>query len=320
MSMFYERIEEVEIPKTITGRVAIKLHMGEAGNKTYVSPSDVRVIFEKIKANGGTPFLFDTTTLYEHRRYTVKSYHEVAKEHGFGGFPVVIGSDTAVKKVHGYGISRKFLEADAVVFLSHGKGHIFTAFGGAVKNIGMGCVNKDGKRRIHNPNQPKHVPEKCAKCGACVEACQENFIQMDDDGVKVNHVNCAGCGACVKACKVGAMLANPESVENSFTQFAVAARAVLSQFPKDKIFYVTVLKNITKWCDCASDPGEIVCPDIGYLADTDPVRIDAEAIRLIKAKRPKALDFKTWNLFEKIAREVLENQKSLSHFRQNLKT
>ena len=312
--MFFERLEDIEIPKSITGRVVIKLHMGEAGNTTHISPEEVRIVFDKIKANGGEPFLFDTTTLYEHKRYTKESYMQVARDHGFGDFPVVIGSDDDVITVDGYGIPRE-LKVDAMLVLSHGKGHIFTAFGGAVKNIGMGCVNKAGKRRMHNPNQPKHISEKCIKCGACMEACSDNFLHMNDEGeIEINHLNCAGCGQCVKACPTGAMVTDEDSVEKSFTQFAVGAKAVLSLFPGDKVFCITALRNITERCDCAPDPGKIVCPDIGYLAGTDPVELDAEAVRMIKEKAPDALEFKVWELFEKASREIIQGQKTLSEF------
>ena len=313
--MFFENIEDIDIPKSITGKVVIKLHMGEAGNTTHVTPEDVRVIFNKIRENGGDPFLFDTTTLYHHKRYTIEDYMQVANDHGFGDFPIVIGNDDNVEMIHGYGIPKELFEADAMLVLSHGKGHIITGFGGAIKNIGMGCVNKDGKRRIHNPDRPEHVPEKCKSCGACVEACSDNLISMDEDGnIKVNYLDCSGCGECVKACKFGAMIKDSESLAISFREFAVASKAVLSRFPKDKVFYVNVLKNITERCDCASDPGEIVCEDIGYLADNDPIRIDTESIRLIKEKKPGCLDFETWSLFEKKSREVLEGQKNLSEF------
>jgi len=316
-NLFHENIQDIEIPKSITGKVCIKLHMGESGNNTHVTPEDVKVIFDKVRANGGEPFLLDTTTLYRQRRYTKEDYMEVVREHGFGNFPVVIGSDDDVEMIHGYGIPREILEADALLVLSHGKGHLITAYGGAIKNIGMGCVNKDGKRRIHNPDRPTHISEKCTKCKACIEACPDELIKMDDDGnIKVNRLDCSGCGECVKACNFEAMIQDPESKDISFREFAIAAKAVLDQFPKEKVFYVTVLKNITKWCDCASDPGEIVCPDIGYLSDTDPIKIDADSIRLIKEKKPDALDFETWALFEKKSREVLGGQKDLEEFKQ----
>jgi uncharacterized Fe-S center protein len=89
---------------------------------------------------------------------------------------------------------------------------------------------------------------------------------------------------------------------------------VLSRFPQERVFYVSVLKNITERYDCVSDSGRIVCPDIGYLSDSNPIRIDTESIRMIKERSPGCLDFGTWNLFEKISREVLESQKNLEEF------
>ncbi len=298
--MLYHKISD--IPISLKGRVAIKIHMGESGNKTHISPEDVRIVFDKLKKSGCDPFLVDTTCLYTGPRKTPEGYIKVATENGFGGFPVVIARDDEYVIKGGFKIAKAILDADSLLVLSHGKGHEITAFGGAIKNLGMGCVNRDSKSQIHSPTIPKHISEKCKKCHACERACPCNAIRVMDKGIDIDEKNCSGCECCIETCPSGALKSNPAGKEKSFRLFSLAAKQVIDSF--ERVAYITVLKNITEFCDCRSNTGKIVCPDIGYLSEKTALEIDLEAIKLIKQKSPEALNFRTWELFEREAKKV----------------
>jgi uncharacterized Fe-S center protein len=298
--MLYQKISD--IPLNLKGRVAIKIHMGEKGNKTHVSPEDVRVVFERLKRAGCDPFLIDTTSLYQGARNTAEGYAKVARENGFGSFPVVIARDEDYVVKGGFRIAKAILDADSLLVLSHGKGHEITAFGGAIKNLGMGCVNKQSKSQIHRPMTPNHISSKCRKCHACEKVCPCNAIHVSEKGVDIDEKNCAGCECCIETCPSGALMSKPGSKEKSFRLFSLAAKHIIGSF--DRVAYITVLKNITQYCDCRSNAGKIVCQDIGYLSGKTALDIDLEAISLIRKKNPKALDFRTWDIFEKEAKRV----------------
>jgi uncharacterized Fe-S center protein len=291
-----------KIPVSLKGRVAIKLHMGEAGNRNHVSPRDVAALVKKIKEAGGEPFLVDTTTLYRKGRYTVKGYMDIAKRHGFGRFEVVIADDDDYKSVWGHKVAGPIARADSLLLLTHVTGHVSASLGAAIKNLGMGCVVKDGKRRIHGPLRPVYDGTLCIGCGSCVRTCPYGLISQRGEKVKFDLTDCSACGRCSKACPAGALRRPGNGVARSFKEFSEAARATMSLFERKDFLCISMLKRVTEGCDCGA-PSPVVCKDIGYISGKDPLRLDQESVRLIK-KEGGELDWKTWERFESIAKDV----------------
>ncbi|UCD07727.1 MAG: DUF362 domain-containing protein [Candidatus Aenigmatarchaeota archaeon] len=300
--MLYKNIGE--IPINLKGRVAIKLHMGDRGNKTHISPKDVSVLIEKIRAKGGDPYLVDTITLYPRERSTREGYLMVARENGFGDFPIVIARDDVFVEKDGFRIPKDIADADSLIVLSHATGHVLMGFAGAIKNLSIGCVNKYSKRRIHEPMRPLYDEGLCKKCGVCAEACKYGYIKLNDK-VEINLKDCHGCRRCVRSCPTGAIHIGKKALENNFELFSESAKAVLSLFKPENVIYINVLKNITELCDCVKDSGDIVCRDMGYLTGKNPLKLDMETPELIRKQNPDTLDFKTWNLFVNIAKKHL---------------
>lgn len=151
--------------------VAIKLHMGEYGNLNYVRPPIAGKLVEALLEAEAKPFLFDSPTKYKGSRFTVEGYIETARKNGFTeetvGCPIVV-SDNSVK-AEGFlkrelGISKEVAEADALIGLGHCKGHIFSGFAGAIKNIGFGAVDAKTKGvfHLHKKNLLEHIANQCS--------------------------------------------------------------------------------------------------------------------------------------------------------------
>ncbi|MBN1151858.1 MAG: DUF362 domain-containing protein [Dehalococcoidia bacterium] len=268
--------------------VPVKLHMGEPGNPYFVQPSLVRVLVTAVKEAGGRPFLFDTVVAYPGERSHRRGYERVAYRHGFTpdavGCNVAIG-ERGVRVVEAdvaLEVATQLYECDCMVVLSHVKGHIQAGFGGAIKNLGMGGVTKASKRRIHYMSVPVHDAALCTNCGLCVAACPSQALTTDG-GWRIDRSRCEGCGKCVTACQQGAMRFEIMSLARGLAISALACTR------GKKVVYVNSLHNIAASCDCDPSPGELICPDIGYVIGTDAAAVDSASLDLIDQVSPDVL-------------------------------
>ena len=162
--------------------VAIKMHFGELGNLAYLRPNYAKAVADVIKEKGGMPFLTDCNTLYPGSRKHALEHLDCANMNGFNtvttGCQILIGDglrgtdDVAVPVPNGeycqeaY-IGRAVMDADVFVSLTHFKGHEATGFGGALKNIGMGCGSRAGKMQQHSAGKPHVEQDLCRNCHHC---------------------------------------------------------------------------------------------------------------------------------------------------------
>ena len=137
--------------------VAVKIHFGEPGNLAYLRPNYARTVVDMVKYLGGKPFLTDCNTLYVGGRKNALDHIESAYQNGFNpyntGCHVLIadglkGTDDVYVPVEGgeyvkeAKIGRAIMDADVFISMSHFKGHEMAGYGGALKNIGMGCGSR----------------------------------------------------------------------------------------------------------------------------------------------------------------------------------
>jgi uncharacterized protein len=296
-------------------KVLIKLHMGEARNRWFVDPKLVKIVVDHLKSIGAEPVLFDTVVIYPSPRAFKASYSMVAKRHGFYdiGCPVVIGDRG--KNVDGEGfkfeIPREVLDYEYMIVLSHSKGHCGAGYGGAIKNIGMGCVSKKCKKLVHSQICVPEVDEKkCTLCGKCESVCEQKAISVKERWV-IKAGLCVGCNECIKMCPNKALNYKTESLCH---MLAYASKAATSHMKK--ILFVNVLLKITKNCDCFSNALPIICDDIGLLASDDMVSIDKASIDLIENKMKKT--FKEINSIDPIDQIITSEKIGLGSSRYTL--
>lgn len=277
--------------------VAVKLHMGELGNITYIRPVFTRRIVDLVKEQGTSPFVTDTVALYPGSRDSRRKYLRTAAANGYVrqsmGAPIVIadgnGEDgvsvtlrrtvrrCAMRKV---AVARGIYEADFLVVLSHVKGHMITGFGGAVKNLAMGCVTRSAKREQHRMNPVFLDESKCDGCGDCISACPSSALVMVDGRPQQSPENCIYCSTCLFTCESGAWFWKKENKSLFQVYLAHAASAVMQRF-RQKAVFLNLLQDVTPCCDCAAPAGLPLIGDVGILASTDPVAVDMASLDLI---------------------------------------
>ena len=172
-------IEELDMDQKF---VAIKMHFGELGNLSFLRPNYAKAVADVVKELGGMPFLTDCNTLYPGSRKNALEHLQCAWENGFTpltvGCPVIIGdglkgTDDIEVPVNGgeyiqnARIGRAIMDADVFISLTHFKGHEMTGFGGTIKNIGMGCGSRAGKKDQHSNGKPNINPDICRGCRRC---------------------------------------------------------------------------------------------------------------------------------------------------------
>jgi uncharacterized Fe-S center protein len=286
----FDSIGKLPLPAYGSGEVvALKLHMGERGNPSHVTPDDVAALVLRIQKAGASVFVTDTTTLYQRKRASVEDYLETARLNGFSedriGCPVTIADAGGGSKQGRVELAKGIMEADSLLVFSHATGHITTGFAGALKNLAMGCATKVGKRHIHSAGWPRYRREVCRECGECVEACPFGFLVLED-GIELNLKNCPACERCLNACKNGALWRQPGAMEECYARYAETIGAILDHFPG--AYFINEVNRVTRYCDCSVDPGQTISPDLGFLAGTNPVEIDEESVRIICEASPEA--------------------------------
>lgn len=285
--------------------VAVKLHFGELGNMAYLRPPYLRRLVQIIKKLGGKPFLTDANTLYVGSRANAVDHLETAIANGFDysviGAPLVIadgltGKDFVKVPIQGehfqeVNIGSAAHHADAMIVMTHFKGHDLTGFGGTIKNLGMGLGSRSGKQQMHSDVLPRINQDKCTGCSKCMRWCPAMAIAMIEwGGNKTGHISsiieekCWGCGECIVTCTFGAMKPNwrttPEAAQQKIAEYALGA----VQGKEGKVGFISFVMDISPDCDCVHFNDLPIVADIGILASTDPVALDKACVDLVNSR------------------------------------
>lgn len=272
---------------------AIKIHFGEYGNLAFLRPNYAKVVADFIKEQGGRPFLTDCNTLYVGSRKNALDHLDTAYVNGFSplqtGCQVIIadglkGTDETLVPIDGEyvkeaKIGHAIMDADIFISLNHFKGHEMAGFGGAIKNIGMGCGSRAGKMEQHCDGKPHVIDHDCVGCGACTRICAHGAPVVANGKATIDQDKCVGCGRCLAVCPKDAIEANfDDSIKMLNYRMAEYAYAVLKDRPH---FHISLICDVSPNCDCHSENDIPIVPNIGMLASYDPVALDMACADLV---------------------------------------
>ena len=288
-------IEKINFKNKFT---AIKIHFGEPGNLAYLRPNYSRVLVDIVKKNGGKPFLTDCNTLYAGRRKNAIEHLDSAYENGYNPFATgchtiiadgLKGTDEALIPIKGdfikeAKIGRAIADADIILSMNHFKVHELTGIGGAIKNVGMGSGSRAGKMDMHASGKPSVDANLCIACGACVKNCANDGVTIKNKKAVMNLDKCVGCGRCIGVCAEDAMVgpfdSSNEDVNRKIAEYALA---VIDGKPN---FHITLICDVSPFCDCHSENDRAIIADVGILASFDPVALDVACADLVNKQPP----------------------------------
>ncbi|MBR1816547.1 MAG: DUF362 domain-containing protein [Lachnospiraceae bacterium] len=236
--------------RKLDGKVAVKVHSGEAGNQNFLHPEFWRPMVEHV---GGT--VVECNTAYEGERNSTEKHKKLIYNHGWNkyfdvdlmdaeGPDIEIPIKRNAKHLKSDIMGKNFLNYDSMLVLSHFKGHPMGGYGGALKQLSIGCASTAGKVNIHSAGKYVKTEEQDIVWGDLPE--QDAFLES----------------------------------------MAEAASAVVDHF-KDNIVYINVMVNMSVDCDCCAVAEDPCLKDIGILAATDPVAIDRACIDLVMQSKDR---------------------------------
>ncbi len=291
-------------PMTLAKRIPLKVHVGEKGNDTYIRPQNYQGIIDFLVERGCEPYYTETSVLYAGERYEGGRHCRLAAEHGFTQIPFVMADgeqgedlvEVPIDKKHFSKcyLGRGIVESEQVVVLSHFKGHMLAGFGGAIKQLSMGCAARAGKLDMHRGVKPQIKDSKCKRCRVCLKRCNFGAITIGERS-HIDHSKCKGCGACYAAC--------PHKAIKSFSFFSL--KSLINILFKGRAFreglieyayaahhgksnlYINFVMNVTRCCDCDMRHMRKLIPDVGIYASFDPVALDSACYDEVAARGQK---------------------------------
>ncbi len=144
----------------LKGKVALKLHSGEDGNQNYLKPEFYKDIVEKLNAT-----VVECNTAYEGERNSTDKHKKLIEKHGWDKYYNVDlmdaeGPDDVLPVKNGFVLKENYVgknlkNYDSMLVVSHFKGHPMGGYGGALKQLSIGCASSEGKAWIHSAGRTK---------------------------------------------------------------------------------------------------------------------------------------------------------------------
>lgn len=280
--------ERIKLEPTIP----LKVHFGEKGNETFIAPKNYEGIIQYLQSHHIHSMFIETNVLYRGERTKRENHIQLAHEHGFTQLPIIIADGDHGEEYELVAVNQKnfktcmlgkeYSKYKQLIVLSHFKGHIAAGFGGAIKQLAMGCASRGGKLAQHSNSIPKVNAIKCKACKVCARHCPEDAIRFGKKA-KIDKELCIGCASCIAVCPYNAISHSwMGSISKSFHE--KLAEYALAVHQGRQNIYMNFVMNITRGCDCEGHKMKPFVDDLGIAVSLDPVALDTASIELLNKR------------------------------------
>jgi uncharacterized protein len=290
-------IEQLNVRERVKGEtVAIKIHAGSNLGYSTIHPAFVRRVVQAVLDGGGKPFITDLD--WDVSGAAARGYtNEVL------GCPVYPagGLQERYRYAHNHpykGITDWYVagmiqDASFLINFAHVKGHPSCGFGGAIKNLALGCMTGDTRSAMHDVMHYDRYwfrdlcqDEETLQC--ILASCPHQALVEDRHSPGDIHIHieqCNQCGRCMKVAPPGSLLIKPENFYSFQEACAISTSLTLSTFAPGKAVHMALATHMTPVCDCFGFTGMPILPDAGVFGSDDIIALDTAVLDMIAPMR-----------------------------------
>ncbi len=290
-------LERLNVRERVKGdTVAIKLHLGNNLGYSVIHPVFVRKVVQAVKDGGGHPFVCDLD-------WDANSAAERGYTPEVLGCPVIaVGGmhekyhyshEWEYKNIKVWKVAGMIEDASFLINFAHAKGHPSNGYGGAIKNLALGCMVGETRSAIHDTCHFDRYwfSELCPDADArkrIVDACPHSAIVEDRDNPNELHLHmeqCNQCKRCVQAAPPGSLKIDPVNWESFQEANAISTKISLATFAPEKATHMVLATHMTPVCDCFGFTSMPILRDAGIFGSDDIIAVD-QAVLDMTAKYP----------------------------------
>lgn len=290
--------------------VVLKMHTGSNIGYSTIHPVFVRKVVKAIQDGGGQAVVADTD-------WDVKASHArgyTSETLGCPIYPISGPSDKyyyaherPFKGIKEWKLGGLIQDATFLVNFAHAKGHPSCGYGGAIKNLALGCMAGQTRSAMHDTMHfdPYWFEELCpddATRQAIIDACPFGAIVPDKQNPKGLHMHfegCNQCGRCLQVAPAGSLKIDAVNFHTFQEACAISTSISLSTFAPGKSIHMVLATHMTPVCDCFGFTGLPILPDAGIFGSDDIVAVEQAVLdvtgksRLIEENVPTSMEVYT---------------------------
>lgn len=279
-------LEHLHLQDRVKGElVALKLHVGNKIGYSTLHPVFIRKVVKAIRDGGGKPFIVDVDWDMEgavSRGYTAEVLGCPIVPNGGPSDKYFYAHKRPYKNIKEWNVAGMVEDATFLVNFAHAKGHPTNAYGGALKNIALGCMVGKTRSAMHDSVlfDPYWFKEKCRDEETrqrIIASCPHGALVKDKYDPEEIHLHidlCNQCGRCLQVAPEGSLKIDPANFHAFHEAVAISTSITMSTFEPGKAVHLVLATHMTPVCDCFGFTSMPIMRDAGIFGSDDIVAVD----------------------------------------------